>query len=97
MPAFPKSVLITGGAGFVGGNLAVFLKHRHAQTRIVALDNLHRPGSELNLPRLREAGVEFVKGDIRSAGQFPPARLRPSLNVPPNLPCWLVTPARRTI
>ena len=71
MPAFPNSVLITGGAGFVGGNLAVFLKRRRAQTRVVAMDNLHRPGSELNLPRLREAGVEFVKGDIRFANEFP--------------------------
>jgi CDP-paratose 2-epimerase len=71
MPAFPESILITGGAGFVGGNLAVFLKRRQAQTRVVAMDNLHRPGSELNLPRLREAGVEFAKGDIRSAEQFP--------------------------
>ena len=35
------------------------------------MDNLHRPGSELNLPRLREAGVEFVKGDIRFANEFP--------------------------
>jgi CDP-paratose 2-epimerase len=71
MSAFPESILITGGAGFVGGNLAVFLKRRQARTRVVAMDNLHRPGSELNLLRLREAGVEFVKGDIRSAGQFP--------------------------
>jgi CDP-paratose 2-epimerase len=71
MPAFPESILITGGAGFVGGNLAVFLKRRHPSTRVAAMDNLHRPGSELNLPRLREAGVEFVKGDIRSAEQFP--------------------------
>jgi CDP-paratose 2-epimerase len=42
----------------------------------VALDNLMRRGSELNLPRLREAGVEFVHGDVREpadltgAGQF---------------------------
>jgi CDP-paratose 2-epimerase len=71
MPAFPKSILITGGAGFVGGNLAVFLKRYHEQTRVVAMDNLHRPGSELNLPRLHKAGVEFGKGDIRSAEQFP--------------------------
>jgi CDP-paratose 2-epimerase len=35
------------------------------------MDNLHRPGSELNLPRLREAGVEFVKGDIRFSNAFP--------------------------
>ena len=71
MHAFPESILISGGAGFVGGNLGVFLKRRHAPTRVVAMDNLHRPGSELNLPRLREAGVEFVKGDIRSASEFP--------------------------
>jgi CDP-paratose 2-epimerase len=71
MSAFPESILVTGGAGFVGGNLAVFLKQRHPATRVVALDNLHRPGSALNLPRLREAGVEFVKGDIRHGGEFP--------------------------
>jgi len=71
MPAFPESILIAGGAGFVGGNLAVFLKRRHPSTRIIAMDNLHRPGSELNLPRLREVGVEFVKGDIRFANEFP--------------------------
>ena len=72
MPAFPESILITGGAGFVGGNLAVFLKRRHPATRVIAMDNLHRSGSELNLPRLREAGVEFAKGDIRFASEFPP-------------------------
>ena len=71
MPALPESILVTGGAGFVGGNLAVFLKQRHPSTRVVAMDNLHRPGSELNLPRLREAGVEFVKGDIRRGNEFP--------------------------
>jgi CDP-paratose 2-epimerase len=58
-------VLITGGAGFVGGNLAVALAARHPDWELVALDNLTRRGSELNLPRLREAGVEFVRGDVR--------------------------------
>src|SRR3954449_10086987 len=58
-------VLITGGAGFVGGNLAVSLAERHPEWELVALDNLMRRGSELNLPRLREAGVEFVHGDVR--------------------------------
>lgn len=58
-------VLITGGAGFVGGNLAVGLAARHPEWELVALDNLMRRGSELNLPRLREAGVEFVHGDVR--------------------------------
>ena len=51
-------VLITGGAGFVGSNLAVSLATRHPEWEVVALDNLYRRGSELNLPRLQEAGVE---------------------------------------
>jgi CDP-paratose 2-epimerase len=32
---------------------------------VIALDNLRRRGSELNLPRLREAAVKFVHGDVR--------------------------------
>lgn len=58
-------LLITGGAGFVGGNLGVALAGCHPDWEIVAFDNLMRRGSELNLPRLREAGVEFVHGDVR--------------------------------
>jgi CDP-paratose 2-epimerase len=58
-------LLITGGAGFVGSNLAVSLAARHPEWEIVALDNLYRRGAELNLPRLAEAGVEFVRGDVR--------------------------------
>jgi CDP-paratose 2-epimerase len=62
-----RRVLITGGAGFVGANLAVGLAARHADWELIAFDNLHRRGSELNLPRLDEAGVAFVKGDVRDA------------------------------
>ena len=58
-------VLVTGGAGFVGSNLAVSLAERHPDWDVIALDNLYRRGSELNLPRLEAAGVEFVKGDVR--------------------------------
>jgi CDP-paratose 2-epimerase len=59
-------LLITGGAGFVGSNLAVNLAARHPDWEILALDNLHRKGSELNLPRLREARIEVIRGDIRN-------------------------------
>lgn len=69
--SFPEGILVTGGAGFVGSSLALHLKGRHPRTRIVCLDNLHRRGSELNLPRLQNAGVEFIKGDIRVAREFP--------------------------
>ena len=60
-----RRVLITGGAGFVGANLALGLAHRFPDWQIACLDNLNRRGSELNLPRLREAGVEFLHGDVR--------------------------------
>lgn len=59
-------VLIPGGAGFVGSSLAIALKSHHPDWSIVCLDNLRRRGSELNLPRFRKIGVEFVHGDIRS-------------------------------
>lgn len=58
-------VLITGGAGFVGANLATSLATRNPSWEVLALDNLMRRGSELNLPRLAKAGVEFVHGDVR--------------------------------
>lgn len=60
-----KSILITGGAGFVGSNLAIKFKEFFADVRVVAFDNLKRRGSELNIPRLKTHGVEFVHGDIR--------------------------------
>jgi CDP-paratose 2-epimerase len=76
MNAHPMRILITGGAGFVGANLGVSLAARHPEWELVALDNLMRRGSELNLARLREAGIEFVHGDVRerddlaAAGSF---------------------------
>ncbi|OGV35573.1 MAG: 3-beta hydroxysteroid dehydrogenase [Lentisphaerae bacterium GWF2_45_14] len=60
-----KRILITGGAGFVGSNLAIYLKNHFEGSSITALDNLYRKGSELNLPRLEEHGVDFINGDVR--------------------------------
>jgi CDP-paratose 2-epimerase len=61
-----KNILITGGAGFAGSNLALKLKADYPKTVITCLDNLKRRGSELSLRRLKAAGIEFVHGDIRS-------------------------------
>jgi CDP-paratose 2-epimerase len=58
-------ILITGGAGFVGSNLAVMFAATPGAA-VIAFDNLRRRGSELALPRLRDAGVAFVHGDIRN-------------------------------
>lgn len=59
------SILITGGAGFVGANLSLYLKHSFPGVRVTALDNLSRRGSELNVPRLRDGDVDFLHGDVR--------------------------------
>lgn len=58
-------VLICGGSGFIGSSLAIGLKQRFKTWEILCLDNLKRRGSELNLSRLKDAGVQFFHGDIR--------------------------------
>ena len=45
-------ILITGGAGFIGSNLALAMRAALNGAEIVCLDNLYRRGSELNVPRL---------------------------------------------
>lgn len=65
-----KRILITGGAGFVGSSLALSLKKAYPTYQIWCLDNLRRKGSELNLPRLAAAGIDFVHGDIRNPEDF---------------------------
>ena len=66
------NILITGGAGFVGSNLALAIKANFLEAEVVCLDNLYRRGSELNLPRLEKAGVSFHRGDVRDPNSFPP-------------------------
>lgn len=61
----PERILITGGAGFVGSNLAVAFKRNRSTATVMVLDNLKRRGSELALERLGASGVEFVHGDVR--------------------------------
>lgn len=61
-----KKILITGGAGFVGSHVCIALKETYGSVQVIALDNLSRYGSELNLKRLKKCGVEFVRGDVRN-------------------------------
>ncbi len=60
-----KTILITGGAGFIGSHLAVRIKEDNPTAKVIVIDNLYRKGSELNVSKLGKAGAIFIKGDIR--------------------------------
>lgn len=65
-----KNVLITGGAGFVGSNIAINYKRQNPAAKVVVLDNLRRRGSELNIGRLKEKKIDFLHGDIRNSSDL---------------------------
>src|SRR5436853_4870895 len=62
-----KTILITGGAGFIGVNSALHFLEKG--WNVIVFDNLSRRGSELNLKLLeskKSSALRFVKGDIRT-------------------------------
>jgi dTDP-glucose 4,6-dehydratase len=62
------SVLITGGAGFIGSNFTRMLSERHPDYKITVLDALTYAGRRENLADLEAEGkVSFVHGDIQDA------------------------------
>ncbi len=63
-------ILITGGCGFVGSNLAVLFAQHYEGAEIYCFDNLYRRGSELNLQKILAAGVRFIHGDVRQYADF---------------------------
>jgi CDP-paratose 2-epimerase len=63
-------LLITGICGFVGSSLAHSLLAAIEGVTITGLDNLSRPGSELNRRSLQAAGVRVIHSDIRNASDL---------------------------
>lgn len=61
-------LLITGGAGFIGTNIA--LKAKERKYDVFIFDSLIRPLTEENLPVLKDAGVTIFRGDIRNDQDF---------------------------
>jgi CDP-paratose 2-epimerase len=63
-------ILITGACGFVGSQLAQTLISGQEGLELVGVDNLSRPGSEINRRQLTKLGVRFVHADIRHASDL---------------------------
>ena len=59
-------VLITGANGFVGSALMRAFRESGANLDLIGIDNLSRPGSEMNREEWRKLGVRVVHGDVRA-------------------------------
>lgn len=60
-----KTVLVTGGAGFIGSNFVQYLIRERPDTRVVVLDKLTYAGNKENLASVQShVYFRFVNGDI---------------------------------
>ncbi len=61
-----KKVLVTGGAGFIGSNFAIYLAEKYPDYQLIVLDALTYAGNLDNLKSLSgKKNYKFVHGDIR--------------------------------
>ena len=62
---FDRTILITGGAGFIGSHVVRLFVKKYPNYRIINLDKLTYAGNLANLTDIsHEANYTFVKGDI---------------------------------
>ena len=58
-------ILVTGGAGFIGGNYINIMLKKHPEDEIICLDALTYAGNIETLAQVRQKpNFKFVKGDI---------------------------------
>ena len=62
------TILITGGAGFIGSHVVRLFVNKYTDYKIVNLDKLTYAGNLANLKDIeKKSNYEFVKGDICDA------------------------------
>jgi len=58
-------IIVTGGAGFIGGNFVHFMTNKYPEYTIICLDSLTYAGNlETLAPVMDKPNFKFVKGDI---------------------------------
>ena len=63
--SYKRTILITGGAGFIGSHLCMYMVKNHPEYLILNLDKLTYAGNLENLKTIESAtNYKFVKGDI---------------------------------
>jgi dTDP-glucose 4,6-dehydratase len=63
-----RKIIVTGGAGFIGGNFVHYMLNAHTDYRVICLDALTYAGNTETLSDIIEnPNFRFVKGDITSA------------------------------
>ena len=63
-------IMIAGGCGFIGSSLAKFFLIKYKNSLVFIFDNLIRKGSELNLKRIKNNRLVFIKGDLSVKKNF---------------------------
>ena len=57
----PRSIIVTGGCGFIGSNFVHYVTERHPEVKVTVLDKLTYAGNPANI---EGTGAELVVGDI---------------------------------
>ncbi len=63
----PRSIIVTGGCGFIGSNFVRWVAREHPEVHVTVLDKLTYAGNPENIAGLDPERVELVVGDICDA------------------------------